>query len=269
MNGSGWGYERAVLGLLIGLCGIYFILERSFPAVIYSELKNVRKTSSVSVDSAPRKGRVIPVSGYGRYLLNPHFGTVQDKFGGQSQSGAPSYDAAKINWLAEGTDGQKHPSNAFFSKFVPFQTTKQWLPLLAVNMRVRYMRDDLIDVSNDVWQTSVETYIDKWGDCEDHAILLADWLIGLGHDARVVAGTFKGEGHAWVVLHQNGAEYLLETTNKGSRKRYPLVSLNPEYVPAFMFNRDHFWVRVTENTGRRNRIVRQKWIVVSDFREKI
>ena len=128
------------------------------------------------------------------------------------------------------------------------------------------MRDDEIRIGNDTWQTSLQTYVDRWGDCEDHAILLADWMIGLGYDARVVLGMVKGEGHAWVVLYKDEKEYLLESTDKASRRRYPLVTLHPEYVPAIMFNQDHFWARMTTK-DRRGRIKSDEWIMLSDFKE--
>jgi len=136
---------------------------------------------------------------------------------------------------------------------------------LAVSLRVRYIRDDEINRGDDTWQTSPETYIKMKGDCEDHAILLADWMISLGYDARVALGTVNGEGHAWVIFYKDGKEYLLEATDKASRRRYPLVSLHPEYVSAVMFNRDHFWIRVKQNrydqTGQ--------WTQLSDFKETL
>ena len=98
----------------------------------------------------------------------------------------------------------------------------------------------------DVWQTSKESFVNLRGDCEDHAIVLADWLIGLGYDARVVVGEvqFKGQargGHAWVVLFEDNKEYLLEATRKAKWNLLPRASSLPYYFPAEMFNRKNFW----------------------------
>lgn len=261
-----WGpFEKSIIGLLAVLFGIYFALDHYVPSIFNPELKNVSKDPSISISSAPRKGQVVPVSGYSVYLSDPSRFLAQDEFAKKSTAGS-QYDATKINWFAKGIDGQQHPSNAYLLGFSPFYTNKYWLPLLAVSLRVKYMRDDEIKIGDDTWQTSIETYVRMWGDCEDQSILLADWMIELGYDARVVVGTVKGEGHAWVVLYKDDKEYLLETTDKASRRRYPFVSLHPEYNPAFMFNRDHFWVMVMENRGWRNQLSKQGWVGLSDFK---
>ena len=101
---------------------------------------------------------------------------------------------------------------------------------------------------DDVWQTSRQAFYYPRGDCEDHAIVLADWLTMMGEDARVVIGEWKGGGHAWVTLFRDGNEYLLEATRKkglGRNQPYPLASLFPIYRPRYMFNHESFWV----NTG--------------------
>ncbi|MDO9225978.1 MAG: hypothetical protein Q8M09_15350 [Pseudomonadota bacterium] len=85
------------------------------------------------------------------------------------------------------------------------------------------------------------------GDCEDHALALADWLIGLGKDARVVLGHGLGGGQAWVVVREGEKTFLLEATDKRRVRRwaYPLAELHPEYQPESMFNRHLWW----ENSG--------------------
>ena len=260
-------FEKSIIGLLVVLFGIYFALDHYFPSIFYPELNKVRSDPAVSISSTPRKGQVVPVSDYSAYLSDPSVFLGQDEFA--RKSGTSQYDATKINWFAKGTDDQQHPSNAYLVGFTPFYTSKYWLPLLAVSLRIRYMRDDEIKINDDTWQTSPETYVRMWGDCEDHAILLADWMIGLGYDARVVAGTVNGEAHAWVVLFKDGKEYLLEATDKASRRRYPLIELHPEYVPAFMFNRDNFWAVITENRGWRNRLSTKRWVELSNFKENL
>ena len=265
MNDLFGPFEKLIVAVLVFLFSIYYVLDRYVPSIIYSELNNVHNDFSVSSHMAPRKGVVVPAGEYSRYLSNPE-SFLPNEF---SQPQNSQYDPAKINWFAKGTDGEKHPSNAFLVNFAPFETKKYWLPLLALSLRVKYLRDDDIKIDDDTWQTSPETYLRMAGDCEDHAILLADWMINLGYDARVVAGIVHKEAHAWVVLYKDGKEYLLETTDKASRRRYPLVSLHPEYSPAFMFNRDHFWVMTRDNRGWRNRLSTQSWVELSDFKESL
>jgi hypothetical protein len=71
-------------------------------------------------------------------------------------------------------------------------------------------------VSRDSWQTARETMDRGTGDCEDSSILLADWLISLGFNARVALGyVWTGHGmggHAWVVVREEDADYILEST---------------------------------------------------------
>jgi hypothetical protein len=117
----------------------------------------------------------------------------------------------------------------------------------------------------DVWQTSKQAYYWLRGDCEDHAILLADWLIEMGYNARVVLGKYKKNGHAWVVLFYDQKTYIIEATNKQNRRNYPLANKLPNYKPAFMFNRDFFW----KNTGTVLTTIydNPKWKKVSSFKE--
>ncbi|MFA5260365.1 MAG: transglutaminase family protein [Candidatus Omnitrophota bacterium] len=263
-----WGpFEKSIAGLLLLLAGVYVVLDHCLPAVFYPELNNIHGGPPAPMSLSPRKGRVIPAGEQGAYLSDPASFFNQDEF--SKKSAAYSYDATKINWYAKSTDGQSYPSNAYLLGFIPFRTRQYWLPLLAVSLRVQYSRDDEIKVNEDIWQTAPETYVNMAGDCEDHAILLADWMMGLGYDARVVIGTFKGELHAWVELFKDGKEYLLEATDKASRRRYPLVSLHPEYVPLFMFNRDHFWAVITERRGWRNMSSKKDWVELSEFQESL
>lgn len=140
--------------------------------------------------------------------------------------------------------------NGYLNGFVPYNVQNIWGPLKYIQTRLKYQTDKVgYNNRKEVWQTAKESYIKLRGDCEDHAILLADWLIGLGYDARVVVGKvkFSGrlEGHAWVILFKDGQEYLLEATKKSKWNALPLAKTLPYYFPKFMFNRKDFWV----NTG--------------------
>jgi hypothetical protein len=108
---------------------------------------------------------------------------------------------------------------------------------------------------SDVWHTSAESLDLKKGDCEDHAILLADWLIAEGYQARVACGTMTGRGveggeggHAWVVVRLDGVEYHLEATAKEEKPIAPVSDVESvwpgrAYRAVFQFDPNNFWVR--------------------------
>lgn len=151
------------------------------------------------------------------------------------------------NLLAPGVDFKFHVSNSFLEGYAPFITDNLWIPLHVIADKKIYALDELqFGGHKEVWQTSSQAYMYTRGDCEDHAIALADWLIELGQDARVVVGEHSGEGHAWVVLFYDNKEYLLESTQKRNLKKvFPLAALETNYRPKMMFNREDFWL----NTG--------------------
>lgn len=155
---------------------------------------------------------------------------------------------------APGQDGEHHFSNSYLVGILPFATDNKWLPLYALDKRKKYQLDSDQYGRTEVWQTSAEAFVELRGDCEDHAIVLADWLISLGVDARVVLGVFEGEGHAWVVAFTNDQTFLLEATEKRRYKawsHYPLAELTSGYEPQFMFDRTTFWVN-QGNPGTRD-----------------
>lgn len=154
-----------------------------------------------------------------------------------------------ISGSAAGTDLQHHLFNAYLVGYQPFDTDNVWIPLYTLAKRKQYQLDQYsYGGHEEIWQTSYEAHRLTRGDCEDHAIALADWLIEMGEDARVVIGKYKNEGHAWVILFKDGKEFLLEATNKSkltSLHHYPLARLQTDYRPSYMFNRHYFW----SNTG--------------------
>lgn len=148
-----------------------------------------------------------------------------------------------------GLDDKHHFVNSYLIGYMPFYTEKNWVPLYILASRKKYQYDHLQYTGlTDIWQNSEQAFRQTRGDCEDHAIALADWLISLGVDARVALGKYKDEGHAWVVVFEEGKEYLLEATSKQKQTRwsqYRLAATQTDYRPRHLFNRDHFWV----NTG--------------------
>lgn len=168
---------------------------------------------------------------------------------------------------ARGLDSKHHFANSYLVGFRPFKTHQLWVPLYTLAMRKEYQYDyQQYAGLADIWQTSRQAYYQKRGDCEDHAILLADWLISLGVDARVALGTYKGEGHAWVVAIVDDQEYLLEATSKrriSSWQALPLAGLVDGYDVEFQFNRNFFWAKKDTTPTRKYR--GSQWIRKSQF----
>ncbi len=168
---------------------------------------------------------------------------------------------------AQGLDKFHHFVNSYLVGFKPFETDKLWLPLYTLAIKKKYQFDHLqYSGLADVWQNSIQAFYYARGDCEDHSLALADWLISLGKDARVALGDYNGNGHAWVVLFHDQKEYILEATNKQkikSLKHYPLAGLTKGYHPTFQFNRTEFWV----NTGSKftTKYTGKHWVLRSRF----
>ncbi|MDH5433833.1 MAG: transglutaminase domain-containing protein [Gammaproteobacteria bacterium] len=170
-----------------------------------------------------------------------------------------------------GMDKLHHFVNSYLVGFVPFETEQAWVPFYVLSKRKRYEYDHIqYSGLQEVWQNSRQAYLYTRGDCEDHALILADWLIGLGYDARVALGKFKDIGHAWVVVKKDGKEYLLEATSKQRNMNmngFVLTQLTNNYYPEFQFNRDNFWM----NTG--SKLTRDysgdHWKLQSNFHKDI
>lgn len=176
-------------------------------------------------------------------------GQVQDLLNrSRGQDGVLFYSINNIEAFtasAQATNYHHYIVNSFLVGYQPFQTDNLWMPMLTLARQKTYQLDHLTYRGyKEVWQTSKQAFEYTRGDCEDHALALADWLIEMGEDARVVLGTYKGQGHAWVVLFKDNKEYLLEATRKRGWKRMrylPLARYEYDYRPAYMFNRSYFW----------------------------
>jgi hypothetical protein len=119
----------------------------------------------------------------------------------------------------------------------------------AVTSECHYTADSGDD-DNDAWQTAQETQALGTGDCEDSSILLADWLLSRGFQARVALGRYAERGgHAWVVVRLNDQDYLFESTEGTSgAQRPPLLSeVGSRYVPELLFDRLALFVRKQPN----------------------
>ncbi|BFM10119.1 hypothetical protein R50072_02720 [Simiduia litorea] len=156
------------------------------------------------------------------------------------------YGVENATASAMGVDKKHHFVNAYLEGYSPFETDNVFIPLSVLARRKTYMLDNLNYGAEEIWQTSKQAHVFTRGDCEDHAIALADWLIAMGEDARVALGRYQGGGHAWVVLIKDNQEYILEATKKQGLglKRFPLAAAMPDYQPEYQFNRTQFWHNV-------------------------
>ncbi|MBK1877908.1 transglutaminase domain-containing protein [Pelagicoccus mobilis] len=160
-----------------------------------------------------------------------------------------------------GIDRNHHFLNSFLVGYSPFTVSEIWMPHQVLNMRLKYQLDkDQFAGFEEIWLSSYQAFKAGRGDCEDHSIALADWLIEMGEDARVVTGTHDGGGHAWVVVIRDSGTFLLEATSKRRRRlwsSYPLAALAKGYVPKSMFNRDYYWT--TEDLSKPGDYTGKHW----------
>jgi predicted transglutaminase-like cysteine proteinase len=165
--------------------------------------------------------------------------------------------------LAPGMDGRYRYVNEFLEgykppkKFLNDQSRRAELMSIwqTVTAGCRYTTDlgsiqynGAAKPAREIWQTARETEMLGRGDCEDSAILLTDWLLSRGFEARVALGLFLGPGgggHAWVVVRLDNTEYLLEPTEgaTGIPRLLTISEAGPRYAPVLLFDRDSFYIR--------------------------
>ncbi|WP_299264659.1 hypothetical protein [uncultured Psychrosphaera sp.] len=168
-----------------------------------------------------------------------------------------------------GLDQYHHFVNSYLVGIRPFEAENDWLPLYVIAQRKSYQLDQKQYGFSELWQNSAQAFKSLRGDCEDHAIALADWLISEGVDARVAIGKYEGGGHAWVVAFKNSQAFLLEATSKRVGKswsHYPLASLAKGYQASYMFNRDTLWKSLE---GYTNEYKSSSWQELSRFSKSI
>ena len=168
---------------------------------------------------------------------------------------APSYQRAdsyrqiiknsfrqSVGYQAPFLNNRLYFANAFMLGFVPFKVKNVYNAMNFVARQLRYQFDKKqFGGREEVWLTSKVAYTKMRGDCEDHAILLSDWLETLGFDTRVAIGTYKGGGHAWVVWFDKGQSYIIEATSKRSKRSFPHAKYQAYYEAKYMFSKDYFW----------------------------
>lgn len=244
--------KTLVIGLVLGIVCLYYLGD-SLDAKINKQIKLAFKSPPDSHASAFRDEDYMQAS-VGGFRLNEK--EIHHLLGQEGLRRSPGIRYWKSGGgpvmaaTALGADGEHHFVNAYLVGYAPFEAEDPWVPLYAMALRLKYQMDSKRYAGiPDVWQTSQEAFFSALGDCEDHALLLADWLIEMGYDARVAVGQHRSQGHAWVVVFGKSDVYLLEATSKRkvkNWKNYPLARMVPDYYGVVMFNREHFWV----HTGR-------------------
>lgn len=215
----------AVIFILLKIAGGQKNNE-SFSEDGFNYSTNIKK----SFEELPRQLETIPVDENG-FMTDVSFSEDDPR-------------VSDFTYWAPGVDGKKRPASAYFVGFAPFSTDEVWVPLVTVSNRLKYKSDFRLQLFGfDVWQTSRYSYRRKAGDCEDHAILLADWLIQMGYDARVVIGTNYLDAHAWVVVFKDGKEYFIEATKKGVKPNIGFPNEKMYFTPTHMFNNDTSWMK--------------------------
>lgn len=176
--------------------------------------------------------------------------------------------------LASDLQGKIHYANEYLTGYAPpahfppgcTKLDEMLIIWRAVGEICHYKRDgdEVVNDPGDAWQFALETQKVGTGDCEDSAIMLADWLCSRGIEARVALGRYAERGgHAWVVAHLEGQEYLLESTLPDSRPGHlPRVSeVGSRYVPEAMLDYESIYVReAPRELWEGGYFAQQKWL---------
>lgn len=178
------------------------------------------------------------------YAFGPNYfrriATALEKHGGNRYKYTPvMIDKDLVSLLVERPQGKDEFVQKLFSGIHIQEVNSLNEALEFMRTQTKYRRDRIVFGRKDVWQSSEEMANRRIGDCEDHAILLADILIGLGIEVRVVFGGYRQGEHVWiVVLQEDGTTKLIESTSKDSKGFMNLSQPTeiPEYYPYLVFD---------------------------------
>jgi hypothetical protein len=155
--------------------------------------------------------------------------------------------------LARGTSGAPRPVTHFLTGLRPsasiIDPNDPVAGMLAIwklaVSRCEYVHDGPEDKpGTDVWQTPPETLRRRSGDCEDSALLVTDLFLSAGFRTRMAMGRADGGGHAWSVVHADGNDFIIESTNRHpDGENLPVVQRDSPYAPEILFDRDAIYVR--------------------------
>ncbi|RCU51553.1 transglutaminase domain-containing protein [Corallincola holothuriorum] len=251
-----------LLALLLICCGIVWwqpngatSLDSHFARQLGQQMELAVSTIPPDLLDSRRQRGEVQVLSNGRRIYEDDISAQMRQAGNSAEATylwrfeADGYSTA----TAQGLDNRHHFVNSYLVGYAPFVTDKLWVPLYTVASRKTYQLDSQQYRKQDLWQNSAQSYLYTRGDCEDHALLLADWLIESGIDARVVMGKYRNEGHAWVVAFNEGEAFLLEATDKRKHaawRHYPKAILANHYAPDLMFNRHTLWINQGATTTR-------------------
>jgi len=250
-------FRKVIIGIPIFILFLLYIAQEIrtalFEAKINHQIEEAFKKTTSDFDEVSASGNYIKIlrdgNTFAEKQIHLHF---QNRSRNEMTAGVAYWSFKNnppVTASAFGIDYLHHFVNHYLVGYAPFQTEHLWMPHYTISMRLKYQLDaQQYGGLKEVWQNSKEAFSNTRGDCEDHALALTDWLIEMGLDARVVLGSFKDEGHAWVVVFMENGVFLLESTSKQKQRswrHYPLAKFEPNYHPKYMFNRDFFWL----NTG--------------------
>ena len=170
----------------------------------------------------------------------------QEYVSSETQALLPNQNLLSLYYLApESTSGISYPPNSYLVGFSPMTISSYSEAVELIKKKVIYAVDEKYFERSDSWQTSAQVWANKVGDCEDHAILLVDWLLSSGFEARVVVGQEKSgqKFHAFVELNYSSKSLLLEATEKKARLDYRKQhrELSNRYKAIYAFDRTTVW----------------------------
>jgi predicted transglutaminase-like cysteine proteinase len=159
--------------------------------------------------------------------------------------------------VAADTKGHFRNANEFLTGFAPTMEypagQSKYAEIMQIwrehTSRFKYLTDGAAD-NSDAWQTGEETRSAGQGDCEDSAILLTDWLLARGFQARVAIGLLEKQqqAHAWVALRLDGNDYVMESTQFPFGQARPMLVaealelFGDVYIPELQFDRESIYV---------------------------
>jgi len=239
--------------------GIQIVLDRNKQYERIERLSKNTKASKEEENRKPREGSMVSlIKGRPSKITN-----TKSKY--QYTSWSNKRTGFEIAVAGRDIHKKNYFVNGYLLGFKPFETDQAWFVPLAIAKRTVY-RYDKKQFGQDTWLTAAQLWNQRKGDCEDHAIAIADWLIEMGHDARVVLGMTERTGHAWVAVFEEDIVYVIEATAKSPKRIPPRQEFVTDLFPQQMFNRDFLW----HNKGGSTNLdyLSKDWIKTSKFVEK-
>ena len=105
-----------------------------------------------------------------------------------------------------------------------------------VSDEIKYVPDSIHYPADEYWQSPLQTFVWRCGDCEDYAIL-ALYLIhrDVGIDGEMALGSLDGMGHGWVLV--DGHQWEPQTAR--------IIDGNPRYYLSYTISYEEVIRRAT------------------------